>query len=235
MKVGIHQPHFFPWLGYLDKMAKVDLFILLDDVQIEKGSNMYRNKLCTWDGQEKYITVAYEKKGCLDIPFNMIVIDNSVKWQERQRNFIENNYKKSPYYAEIYRYIEPVFEKNFSNLCEAVVESLMIEKRLFDIKTRIVNQSELSYDRSLYKNELLIDLIHSVGGDFYLSGNGARKYMDVKVFEKEGISVEYQKFIYPIYEQFHSFVPNLSALDILFNCGVDGAREVFWNNVALNE
>src|SRR5262245_27234559 len=32
MKVAIHQPCFLPWLGYLDRMARSDLFILLDHV-----------------------------------------------------------------------------------------------------------------------------------------------------------------------------------------------------------
>ena len=228
MKVGIHQPHYFPWLGYLDKMAKVDVFVLLDEVQIEKGSNMYRNKLCTWDGQEKYITVAYDKKGCLDIPYSEIKVDNEVNWQERQINFICNNYKKSPYFNEINYHIGPLLRKKYTNLCEVTVDSVMLEKKLFDIKTKIVLQSELSYDRTLSSNELLIDLIKTVGGNYYLSGNGARKYMNVALFEQEGIHVEYQSFSYPVYSQPHSFVSNLSALDLLFNCGIDNARDLFW-------
>ena len=231
MKIGIHQPHYFPWLGYLDKMAKVDVFILLDEVQIEKGSNMYRNKLCTWQGQEKYVTVAYEKKGCLNIPFNRIAVDNSVEWQERQINFICNNYKKTPYFGEIYEHIEPILRKRYTSLCEVSMDTVLLEKKLFDIKTKIVMQSELSYDKTLIRNELLINLIKSVAGDYYLSGNGARKYMDISAFEDEGIHVEYQSFTYPAYSQAHEFVPNLSALDMLFNCGIEGAREIFWGNM----
>jgi len=34
--VAIHQPNFFPWLGYFDKMARSQCFVFLDDVQIQK-------------------------------------------------------------------------------------------------------------------------------------------------------------------------------------------------------
>lgn len=230
-KCAIHQPHYFPWLGYLNKMASVDVFIILDEAQIEKGSNMYRNKLCTLNGQEKYITIAYEKKNCLDIPFKSIHIDSSTNWQERQINFIENNYKKTPYYTEVFPHICTLFEKKYEYLDDAVEESIRIEKDLFDIKTKIVLQSELQYDRELKRNELLIDLCQKVNADFYLSGNGARKYMDLGLYKDAGIEVEFQRFTYPEYLQGHEFVPNLSALDLLFNCGIEESKKIFWENL----
>ena len=105
---AIHQPLYFPWLGYLNKIASVDKFIFLDEVQIEKGSNMYRNKLSTLDGQEKYITIALKKKGCMDIPYNEIYIDNTVCWQQRQVSFIENNYRSCPFFEEIWNQISQI-------------------------------------------------------------------------------------------------------------------------------
>ena len=36
--VAMHQPHYFPWLGYLDKMVKTDEFVVLDEVQFTDGS-----------------------------------------------------------------------------------------------------------------------------------------------------------------------------------------------------
>ena len=33
MIVAAHQPSFLPWLGYLDKLARCDVFVVMDDLQ----------------------------------------------------------------------------------------------------------------------------------------------------------------------------------------------------------
>ena len=45
MIVGAHQPHFLPWLGYLDKLAKSDVFVVMDDLQYEAQNFQNRNRL----------------------------------------------------------------------------------------------------------------------------------------------------------------------------------------------
>ena len=42
MLVAIHQPTFVPWLGYLDRMLRSDLFVILDHVQFERRN--YQNR-----------------------------------------------------------------------------------------------------------------------------------------------------------------------------------------------
>ena len=41
MKVAIHQPEHFPYMGFFEKMKSADLFVILDDVQYKK--NNYQN------------------------------------------------------------------------------------------------------------------------------------------------------------------------------------------------
>ena len=45
MIVAAHQPHYLPWLGYLDKLAKADLFVVMDDLQFEQSNFQNRNRL----------------------------------------------------------------------------------------------------------------------------------------------------------------------------------------------
>ena len=45
MIVAAHQPHYMPWLGYLDKMAKADLFVVMDDLQYEAQNFQNRQRV----------------------------------------------------------------------------------------------------------------------------------------------------------------------------------------------
>lgn len=235
-KVAIHQPHYFPWLGYLDKMANVDEFILLDAVQLTDKSNMFRNIFVTKYAQEKYLTVSFEKHGYMGKPFNQVRLNKKVNWQVNHFNFLNDNYGKAPYFREIMDEISFIFKIEYENLYEPIITSLITLKNLFGIETEIIFQNNLEYNKQAHKSELVLNLCLLRNATLYLSGIGAKKYMDVSLFEENDIRVLYQKFKHPIYPQFntHEFVPNLSALDMLFNCGVEQSRKIFWDNVAMN-
>ena len=233
MITAIHQPHYFPWLGYLDKMAKADQFIILDEVQLTDRSPMIRNKFLSFDGSEKMLSLSVQKKGYREKKTKDIELFNIEKVQECHRKFFEYNYKKAVHFDEIMEVIHPIFCRSYCKLIEIQMDTVFLLKRLFSIDTDIIYQSHLQYDRENKKSDLIQALCNEVGADVYLSGNGARKYMDVSSFERDGIHVVYQNFAYPVYQQFRlrDFVPNLSSLDILFHLGIDDAKYIFWENV----
>ena len=56
MIVSIHQPQFFPWFGYFDKIQQSDCFVILDTVQFKKNEFQNRNKVKTSQGWQ-WLTV----------------------------------------------------------------------------------------------------------------------------------------------------------------------------------
>jgi hypothetical protein len=133
--------------------------------------------------------------------------------------------------------IEPIFTRHFERLIDVTKVSIEMMADALDIKTPTVLQSELQYDRNAKKTDLNLTLTEAVGADTYLSGNGARKYMDVGVFREKGIGVMFQQFTPFHYPQpnAESFVEGLSILDMFFSLGFSEGKALFWENLQDNE
>ena len=70
------------------------------------------------------------------------------------------------------------------------------------------------------QSERLLRLCDHFGATRYLSGSAARDYLDVALFARRGVEVAWQDYCHPEYpQQFGAFVPYLSAIDLLLNCG----------------
>ena len=230
MIAGIHQPHYFPWIGYFNKMAESDIFILLDEVQMEKGSYMYRNRILNQQGKIVYLTISGDKHGFIDKKYNEIKSKDDETWLKKHREEIQRSYGDSVFFEEVWSEIADLFETRESTICEYCIRSILRIKELLGIGSKVVLQSDMEYDKNQRKNDLVIELCKAVGATEYLSGNGARKYADEASFADASIVLSYQQFKIPEYPQMNSseFTPGLSMLDLFFNCGIKRAKEIFW-------
>ena len=236
MIVAIHQPSYFSWLGLINKIAKADIFILLDEVQLADRAFQHRNIFLDASGNQKYLTIPIIKKNLRQKVIREIEINNTVNWKRKHLNFLFFNYKKHPYFSEIFPVVEDYFKKDYKTLLQAVWESMKLILNFFDIKTKVIFQSQISYDRTKRKGELMLSLVKAVGGKVYLSGVGAKGYLEpiLDKFEVEGIKVIWNNFKHFKYPQRNSkgvFIEGLSSLDLLFNVGIKKAKDMFWNCV----
>lgn len=233
MIVSIHQPSYFPWLGLLNKIAKSDIYILLDEVQLTKRSYQYRNLILSPQGNIVWITIPREKGSNFKVIKDIKIAESN--WGAKHLNIIKNYYGKHPYFEDIYLLLVDYYSKHRKYLIDAVVDSMILVFEILDIKANLILQSEISYNKSAKKGELMLELVKSVNGKVYISGTGAKEYMRevLPKFYAEGIRVYWNKFNHPSYPQKNSrvFIPGLSILDMLFNIGIEKAKKVFWENV----
>ena len=88
------------------------------------------------------------------------------------------------------------------------------------VRSRIERASTLGIDGG--QTERLVNICRHFNATRYLSGSAARDYLDVALFERNGIAVEWQDFTHPVYPQLHGeFVPYMSAVDLVLNCGAE--------------
>lgn len=234
MRVAIHQPHYFPWIGYFDKMAKADAFILLDQVQLEKNSFMLKNRVMDKSGEVKYITISGETKGFLSREYRELLTKDVEGWTARQLNALRDYYRKAKYSGEILPLFETFLKNNRQTICQWTCASIEWVSELLNIKTPLIYQSDIDYDRQCKRSELVYALCKATGADTYFSGRGASvEYLDRERFVGNGVKIIFQDFQHPVYSQCNSkeFIPGISILDMLFNCGIDTSRRIFWENV----
>lgn len=231
--VAIHQPHYFPWLGYLDKMAKVDEFIVLDEVQLTDGSPMLRNSFLQLNGESKLLSLSVSKDGYLDKQMKDIKLVNWDKVRKKHKGFLECNYKKTPGFDDVMEQVLPIFEDDYRTVFDVDIATMKVLRSLYSITTPIVLQSDIGYTVDGQKSDLVLELCKREKADVYLSGRGAKSYMKNADFEENGIKVLYQCFSYPFYPQYRqkTFVANLCALDLMFQQGIERGREVFYENI----
>jgi WbqC-like protein family len=223
MKVAaIHQPNYLPWLGYFYKIQQADVFILLDDVDFQTGnasSITNRTKLKGANG-EFLLTVPVltpsESRQILHLK-----IDNRQNWRKKHLHSLRSAYGRSHHFLEVFPLIEEAFSQNFDCLADLNITLIEAITVYLGINTPLVRSSQIE-GISSRKNQRLIDLCQRVGANVYLSGNGARNYIEEDLFEVSKIQLIYTDFVAPVYDQLHGeFVTNLSVVDCLFNCGRD--------------
>ncbi len=235
MRIGIHQINFFPWLGYFNKMAKSDLFIYLDRVQLADRGPSQRTFMLE-NGEKVTVPVGIKMKGHREKEFREIELNENSPWKDIFLRFVEKNYSTSEYYDEILGEIQKILDSHFTKLMDINMESIEMTRMLLGISTPIIMQSDIDYDENARKGDLMMQLTKAVGGDIYLSGTGARAYMDLSVFRNNGIEVQYQTFLpFEYFQGNNSFVPGLSALDAFFHIGHKETKRLFWENIQNNE
>lgn len=217
MIIAIHQPQYLSWLGYFNKYLLTDMFILLDNVQFQRNGFQNRTRI-KGDNGAQWLTVPVS----YDFPSKIfdVKVNNLVNWQEKQWKTIVQNYRKANYFRKYSNEIESIFKSSFDNLVDLIVVSNDILLRLLKIDIPVVRASSL--DVSGAKTDLLLSICRRVSADAYLSGIGGKEYMEEDKFVEAGIKVIYQNYKHPIYDQLHAekpFEPNMSILDLLFNCG----------------
>ncbi|WLE95577.1 MAG: WbqC family protein [Candidatus Electrothrix communis] len=224
--VVIHQPDFAPYLGFFHRLLHADLYVVLDHVQFVNGTSRawtHRDKIKTANG-EKWLSLSVNKVP-RDTAINQIELSKKVDWRTNNLRLLQEAYRKAPFFDEIYSEVEQLYQNSEEMLCQFNLKVIEWLFEVFDLLVPMVLSSQLNVVGS--KNELLVDILQKVEANCYLSGVGAGDYFNSKPFDNAGIEVLWQDFTHPEYPQMYGeFIPYMSCLDLLFNCGVSRSRKL---------
>ena len=231
MIITIHQPEHLPWLGFFNKVAKAELFVILDSVQYEKNYFQNRNKILGTNGAQ-WINIPVSTKGHMGRTIAQTEISLSggnENWKSKYLQTVTQSYKKYPYFSDVFPILEKAIMLDTKYFCEINIEIIKGFCDALDIRPEYVRSSELNVDG--LKSSLILDICKEVGATVYIAGPSGRDYLDMKSFEDEGIKVVFNDFVHPVYPQRRTseFTDHLSALDLFMNCGFEESKKIIMN------
>jgi len=226
LRVAGHQPHYLPWLGYVDKLSKVDVFCLVDCIPFDAKLYQHRNRIRTWDGEgQEWLVVPVASRAESPPLLCDLAIEPGSGWAAEHWRRIRTSYERAPHFARYAPFFEDLYARPWERLVDLNAHMIQGLIDQLGLATRLVRASELGVDAAAAEN-LHVQVCSRVGGTVYLSGaGGGCAHVDEAAFAAAGITHERQQFTHPAYPQIHGpFVPSLGAIDLLFNCGEESRR-----------
>lgn len=217
----ISQSMYFPWVGLLEQIRIADVFVHYDDVQFSKGGFTNRVQIKTEKGS-RWMTVPM--KGLrLGQAINEVTLDESRDWRAEHQEMLFEAYQGAAFRDEMLSLVQRVHERQTRNLADLAKASIIELATYFGLceTTRFVDIEDLGILGA--SSQRVHDTVKILDGDKYVTGHGARHYLDHQLLEKSSIAVEYMAYKCIPYRQLHgAFTPYVTALDLVANCGKDG-------------
>lgn len=230
MKLSIHQPDFFPWLGLFHKIAHSERFIVFDHVQAPRGKSWLTRNRILLNGEPRWLTLPIHRKGLQ--PIHAIEVNYEVNFKPKHLGTLKQAYQKANFFDEIFPFIEnlyadsPCTAQEFSlRAIEGICGSLGIETK-FVLSSEIVSKTPKLLH--LAANDLVLELCLQSQASFYISGTGCLDFIRPETFSAKGIEFNFQTFSSPPYTQVHGepYISHMSILDALFNLGFSSTAKL---------
>lgn len=239
MNVVISQPLFFPWVGMFEQIRLADVYVHYGDVQFTKGWFINRVQIKTPQGI-KWLTVPLQNLS-LGQTIDEVMIDHSQNWQARHWGQLKQAYGDAPYLQEMLCLVEDVYCQPAASIGALSRASLKACCAYFGLSEgrRFLEIEELGIGGS--NSQRVLEIVKTLHGTTYITGLGARHYLEHEKFEQAGIRVaymDYQKKPYP--QQHGAFTPYVSILDLIANTGKSGidylcSGTIDWKDYFKNE
>ncbi len=230
--IVISQPMYFPWVGMLEQMRMADVYVHLDDAQFSKGGFFNRVKVKAGQGTSWLTVPLAENK--LGQPLNEMR-PAAHDWRRKHLTTLRQAYAAAPHSEAMIALTESVLDTRHDSLASLGAASMEALADYFGILPSVIQWAS-RMDRGEIGTDRILAICRVLGADRYVTGHGARAYLDHAAFDAEGIRVEYMKYEKREYSQLHgTFTPYVSALDLVANAGPEGqeviaSRSVYWKD-----
>jgi hypothetical protein len=223
----LHQPTAFPWLKLIDKLLASDVWVVHDTAPYTRSEHHSRQLVKGRQGPV-WLSVPVTTAGRSGPQvLKDVEICDRTDWRSAHLRQLREHYSRAPGYDVLRELVQPVYQRDLRYLVDFTVELTTAVLRFLGGRTQAVRASALPHDGD--RTQRLIDLTRAAGADVHVTGSWSHAAVDLDWgrVAAAGLTVVEQQFAHPVYPQQHGpFLPQLSVLDLVANCGADSARHL---------
>ena len=230
MKLGIHQPYFFPYIGYWQLMNAVDEYVIADNLHYMKQGYINRNSILV-NGQSMYFKLPVHKASQ-----NRLINDHEIALDENEVNkmlaTLKSAYAKAPYFEETFALVKDCLEfglkEEGKNLAKFLEYSIRKTAKHIGITTPIYLASEdVPLDGDYKREHYVVESCRKMGATEYYNAIGGKKLYYQCFFRENNLGLKFVKENHVTYTQFgDEFIPDLSIIDIMMFCSKEQIAEL---------
>lgn len=229
MKVGIMQPHFFPYSGYFSLIKHTDRFILSDGVQYIHQGWIARNRILKPGEGWQYIVVPLQKFQHTTL-IKDVLIDNSKKWKEQILAQLYHYKKKASHFNSVNELMKEIFSTDYQDIVtlNQVSLSKTCEYLGFEKKIEVFSQMNLNLLPVNAPDEWSLNTCLAIdGAREYWNLPGGQSFYDKQKYEKANVKLKFQIPQSIIYNQKrNTFEDKLSIIDVLMFNSVNDVNAI---------
>lgn len=225
MRLGIMQPYFMPYIGYISLIKHTNMFILFDTVQFIRHGWIERNRILKPSGEWQYIQVPLIKNDGRDTIIKDVLINNKENWKNKILAQLQHYKKRAPFYFKTIKLLNEIFAEDYNDIVKLNQYSLTKVCEYLGIEKEIKIFSEMNLDITANEpDEWALNICKAIkGADEYWNPTGGMSFFDKGKYDNANIKLYFQEINITPYKQLdNQFEPGLSIIDVMmFNSPED--------------
>ncbi|WP_174869819.1 WbqC family protein [Pectobacterium polaris] len=231
IKYAVMQPYFFPYIGYFQLMAEVDVFVVYDNIKYTKKGWVNRNRILL-NGKDSTFSLPLKKDSdFLDVKDRVL---SETFNRDDLINKVRGAYRRAPYFKNVFPLLENIINHRDDNLFNYILYSLESIKEYLGLTCDIKVSSSINIDHSLKSQDKVLAFGHALGAKSYSNPPGGISLYSQEAFSLHGMTLN---FIQPnniVYKQFDEpFVAWLSIIDVMMFNSSDEVLNLITNEYEL--
>ncbi len=216
------QPYFFPYIGYFQLIAAVDMFIVYDNIKYTKKGWINRNRILQ-NGKDVMFSLPLKSgSDSLDVRDRELAADFN---RDKLLNQFKEAYRRAPYFVQTFPLLEQIVRYENTNLFHFLYHSIGSICGHLGIATEIRISSGIAIDHGLKNQDRVLAMCAAVGANTYVNTIGGMSLYSNEIFRQNGVDLKFIQAKPFGYAQFGGeFVPSLSIVDVMMFNPLDVIR-----------